>query len=663
MRSVLNRNYQILTAVFFAFAALAPVAPSLARDDGDDHHRDGKTDVTTYHYDSMRTGWNRTESTLTPHALRSGRFGLLKVVRLDEQVDAQPLLVRDVRIEGRHHNVVYVVTENNSVYAIDAQSGQHLKKVNLGTAVPRPLSCENGGATVGIDGTPTIDLHERTLYVVAYVLEGSTPIHQLHALDLETLNDRPGSPVTVAASGVLQDGTSYSFDSSVQRQRAALLQANGNIYVGFGSYCDFKASQSRGWVLGWKKTTLAPLAHAELLDKATTASATFDCYHHAPWTSNHPCFLSSVWMSGYGLASDKRGHLFFTTGNTALGIYDSTQNLAESVVKLSPDLSKVLDFFTPADENSLDAGDTDFGSGGTLVLPDQPGPVPHLAVAAGKEGNLFIVDRDTGHMGGFSAVNVPKAVSIGGCWCGPSYFKGSDHVGRVVSSGGLQVEQWTVNTSQSPALSLEASAPAMDASGQDPGFFTAVSSDGERKNTAVIWSVDRPVGAHHQVRLYAYDATPAGPSLPQLWSGEAGTWPNTNGNANIVPVVANGRVYVASYKRLRIFGLREKHEPELQFAGEELEPASERAQFTPPTGPLYWGTIRAVDGSRITLELRTGRMLAVNVAKVVPQATSDFGAIGRALAVSGSLDSDGMLVASGIWRAKGASLWGEDREQ
>ena len=114
-------------------------------------------------------------------------------------------------------------------------------------------------------------------------------------------------------------------------------------------------------------------------------------------------------------------------------------------------------------------------------------------------------------------------------------------------------------------------------------------------------------------------------------------------------MVANGRVYVASYKRLRIFGLREKHEPELQFAGEELEPASERAQFTPPTGPLYWGTIRAVDGSRITLELRTGRMLAVNVAKVVPQATSDFGAIGRALAVSGSLDSDGMLVASGIW--------------
>ena len=153
------------------------------------------------------------------------------------------------------------------------------------------------------------------------------------------------------------------------------------------------------------------------------------------------------------------------------------------MVKLSRDLSSVLDFFTPNGVNTLDQNDTDFGSGGTLLLPDQPGNTPHLAVAAGKEGNLFVVNRDTGKMGKLSTPNIPSSVAVGACWCGPSYFTASDKVGRVVSSGGSQVMQWKVNTANQPPLSLEASA-SLPASGQDGGFFTSISSSGTTASTA-----------------------------------------------------------------------------------------------------------------------------------------------------------------------------------
>ena len=277
------------------------------------------------------------------------------------------------------HSVVYLATENDNVYAFNSFTGARLKKVNLGTPVPRPLNCENNGDAVGINSTPTIDRKAGLLYVIAYVMDGVTPIHQLHMLDLSTLQDKI-PPVTITASNTLADGSTYTFDSSVQRQRPALLQASGNIYAGFGSYCDFKSSHSRGWVLGWRQSTLAPLTNTPLLSK-TQATSTFDCYFHAPWTSNHPCYLASVWMSGYGLATDSSGNLFFTTGNTGVSdagvsFYDSVNDIADTMVKLAPDLGKVVDFFTPANVSALDQVDSDFGSGGTLVLPDQPGPTP-----------------------------------------------------------------------------------------------------------------------------------------------------------------------------------------------------------------------------------------------------------------------------------------------
>jgi hypothetical protein len=626
-------------------------------------------DVATYHNDAQRTGWNSSENTLTPANVNANSFGPIATARLDDdndQIDAQPLIVTGQKIDGEGvHTVAYVVTENNAVYAFDGFSGAKLKKKTLGAPVPRPLNCENNGPAVGINSTPTIDVRSQTLYVVTYRMEGMSPIHELHALDLATLADKSGSPVKIAPSNTLDNGSTTNFDSSVQRQRPALLQANGNVYIGFGSFCDFRALHSRGWVVGYKQASLAPLAKNELTDKATTAS-NFDCYFHSPWTNNHPCFLSAIWMSGFGLAADASGDLFFTTGNTSPGICNTATNLAESVVKLSGDLSGVIDFFTPADENSLDAGDTDFGSGGTLVLPDQPGPAPHLAVAAGKEGNLFIVNRDTGHMGKFNNPNLSASVPVGACWCGPCYFEGADGVGRIVSSGGFQVMQWTVKSAQTPALVMEAAATAFPTSGQDDGgFFTSISSNGKTANTAIIWAVDRPIGADNHVTLHAFDATPHAGALKELYSHPAGTWLNVGGDTDLVPTIANGLVYVPSCKQVQIFGLLPPKESlkRFQLAAALVPAPANMAQFMLSTGPLFWGRIRKVEGSTLTLELRNGRKLSVDVSKVAPHAASDIGAIGRSLAVSGSVNPDGVLVATDILRAKGEALWGADRDQ
>ncbi len=630
----------------------------------------GCHDVVTYHNDNGRTGWNPSENTLTPANVKPGDFGWIATAKFDDdndQVDGQPLVVTNQTIEGMGvHSVVYLATENDNVYAFDSFTGARLKKVNLGTPVPRPLNCENNGNAVGINSTPTIDRKAGVLYVIAYVMDGVTPIHQLHMLDLSTLQDKI-PPVTITASNTLADGSTYTFDSSVQRQRPALLQANGNVYAGFGAYCDFKSSQSRGWVLGWRQATLAPLGNTPLLSK-TQATSTFDCYFHAPWTSNHPCYLASVWMSGYGLATDSSGNLFFTTGNTGVSdtgvsFYDSVNDLADTMVKMAPDLGKVVDFFTPANVSALDQADTDFGSGGTLVLPDQPGPTPHLAVAAGKDGNLYIVDRDTGKMGEFQNPNVPASVQIGGdCHCGQSYFKGSDGVGRVVTSGGPNLMQWTINTANRPALTQEAQAPF--ASGQDGGGFTSISSNGGDANTAIIWAVGRPMSnTDVRVTLYAFNATASGGALTPIWHDYAGLWPNTGGDANIVPTVANGMVYVASNKELEIFGLTRpsKTPKRLSRVVSQAEPAA--PSHVPDTGPMYWGTIRAVDGAKIKLELRTGRTITVDLSHIMPRATSDFGAIGRSLAVSGEVGPDDVLTATGAWRVKGPAFFGPDRDR
>ncbi|HEY1615300.1 MAG TPA: hypothetical protein VGF97_16590 [Rhizomicrobium sp.] len=407
--------------------------------------------VTTYHYDNFRTGWNSGETTLSQKAVAKKSFGLLQAISLDDQVDAQPLVVPNVTIGGQLHTVVYVATESNTVYAIDSSSGQVLLQTNLGAPVPYtdlPGGCNNNGPNVGINSTPVIDTGRGILYVIAYTWENNAPVFRIHALSLSTLSDSL-SPVVVTASGTLSDGSTYDFNPAVSRQRAALLLSNDTVYAGFASFCDYAADQSRGWVLGWQAGTLAPLASNELTNKRSTAPDTF--------------YLSSIWMSGYGLAANAAGSVYFVTGNSDYSgnTYNSVTNIAESAAAMSPDLSTVRGLFTPSNHAYLDRVDGDYGSGGLMLLPPQSGNHPNLAAAAGKDGNLYLLDADKMTMLG--------AYQIGACWCGPSYCQGSNGAGRIVSSGNTAIGVWELK-GKKPKLVLKKQADGI-ADGQFPGFF------------------------------------------------------------------------------------------------------------------------------------------------------------------------------------------------
>jgi len=507
----------------------------------------GQTSVTTYHYDNYRTGRNSNESVLTPANVNNKTFGVLQTVTLDDQVDAQPLVMPGVMIsagpyKGTTHDVVYVATENNTVYAIDANTGAVLLNPNFGLPVPAPLGCNNNGPNVGINSTPVIDPVSKTLYVMVYTQNGTAQSYNLHALDLGNLTDK-ASPQPVVASHTLADGSTFDFNATYQRQRPALLLTNGNIYAGFGSFCDYGAYLSRGWLLGWTADTLTPFSSNRLNDLQPTDPDSF--------------FLSSIWMSGYGPATDDSGDILFVTGNSDPSgtTYDGATNIQESVVKVSPTLTTILDLFTPKNQSSLDQNDEDFGSGGVLVVPDQPGSVPHLAVAAGKFGRMYLMNED--NLGGYSPAtnNVLGTYYIGACWCGQSYFVDpADGAGRVVSSGGTTVGVWKIQTSPKVVLQKVKVSASIGGGGQDPGFFTSISSNGT--SNPIIWAISRPPNtAEAPIFLFAFNPESAGTTMTPLFRAQAGTWPNLGGNANLIPVVANGRVFVASNQQLQIFGL------------------------------------------------------------------------------------------------------------
>lgn len=628
------------------------------------------TEVTTYHYDNLRTGWNSNERRLKPSNVNATSLYVL-TLQLDDandQVDTQPLIVRKVHIAGGKHDVVYVATENNSIYAIDADTDTKLLKVNLGTPISWPLGCGNNGPTVGIDGTPAIDLLTGTMYVIAYIQDpanGGNPEYYLHALDIATLSDKV-SPRLVSASGTSSNNQTLNFQAAYQRQRPGLLLQNGNIYAGFGSFCDFGGANSRGWVLGWQAGTLNPLPSNNINNRQPTEP--------------NNMFLSSVWESGYGLAGDPNGNVYFTTGNSDYSgtTYDGCTNIQESVVKLPSTLVRNCpavpppnpSLFTPANESGLDVYDVDVGSAGVMALPDQSGSVPRLLVANGKDGSMFLLNRD--NLGGFTPGNagvLGGVKSIGnGCWCGPTYFDdGSPH---VVGSGGVwgnnfasnSVQLWNLQTSPSPQL-VQAATGSMPDTVQDPGFFTTVSSHG--KHNAIIWAVSRPLrnSGSSAIRLYAFNATPSGSTLQSLFPGAvAGSWPNMGGNANIVPVVANGKVYVASYRELDIFGLREHHE---RLAVERQEEEVPKFPPPPPEGPwehVITGTVTKVEGDHFTLETRDHKQVQVSSEKAKAGARYAVIAVGNGVTVAGSLDKKGAMQAEMVSRVKPHSAtWAKDR--
>jgi hypothetical protein len=612
--------------------------------------------ITTHHYNSMRWGWNNAETTLTPANVASASFGLVATVALDEQVDAQPLVMLGQTVAGKGvHNVVYVATERNTLYAIDADSGAVLLKRNFGAPNSYGTTgfCNNNSGSIGISSTPVIDTAAKLIYLVTNALEKGAPVYRLRALNLKDLTDAvvSGGKV-IAASHQLTNGNTYRFSPYPERQRAALLMLAGNIYVAFGSYCDFpnlNNSYSRGMILGYGASNLAPLATNELTDKLPVSAAP------------NKTFLGSIWMSGFGPASDSE-HIFFVTGNSDESgtTYSSTNNLAESAIEMTSDLSKVMTFFTPKDEATLDEEDVDFGSGGITVLPTLDATPANVAVAAGKDGNMFLLNRAS--MGGYStgANNVLGTYSIGGCWCGESYFVGSDGIQRVVSSG-ANLQTWRVVTSPKTHLVEGSWTQTLDHSGQDLGFMTTVSSNGT--SNGIIWAVGRPDStSNNAVWLYAFNANTGAPLVgngaPVNGDTIAGYWPNAAGaNANIVPVVTNGKVYVASYAELAIFGLtsgtkNKAAQPATSGATVELQ--------LPPGAHSIYGTVASVAGSRLALTTRSGATIVVDTAGAHSRRKPP--AIGDTVLVMGNFDPGHVLRALAVTRAKSnEALWGPDR--
>jgi hypothetical protein len=264
--------------------------------------------VLTWHNDNFRTGWQQQETILTTSTV--SKLGISRSVTLQDQVDAQPLVIPGF-ING--HDIVFVADESNNVYQIDANTGTILSQVNLGPSAPKPLNCGNNGPNVGINSTPVIDWTSQTLFVIAYVnVNSTTPTYFLHALNLNTLADKV-TPLKVAASHTQTNGVVFTFNATNQRQRAGLLLANGNVYAAFASFCDFHASpsnptghSSRGWLFGWSwnGTTLTALPANQLDDRQPGTGSSF--------------ILDSIWMSGAGPAGDESGNLIFAEIPTAL---------------------------------------------------------------------------------------------------------------------------------------------------------------------------------------------------------------------------------------------------------------------------------------------------------------------------------------------------------
>ncbi|MGA9779766.1 MAG: hypothetical protein WBS33_16005 [Verrucomicrobiia bacterium] len=448
-------------------------------------------DVLTQHNDLSRSGANTSETILTPANVNSTNFGMLFTDNVDGQVYAQPLYVENLGISGGTHDVVFVCTENNSVYAFDADTaGVTYWQTNLGT--PYTPSCSDLTPVVGITGTPVIDSGSGTLYVDTKLESG--PAHELHALDITTGNEKFGGPVTVPTNNV--------FNASLQHQRPGLLLLNGVVYVCFGSHCD--QGSYHGFVLGYNATNLTLL-----YDFNTTPTGS----------------QGAVWSGGMAPAADTNGNIYIMTGN---GTFDGSANFGESMIKLNGSLG-VQDYATPSDYTTLNNGDEDFGSGGPVLLPT------HYVVGIGKDGNLCLADiNNMGHVGNF--VQDFSAQSYG------------DTVGKSpVYWQGPGLQYLFVLHSSSPTKSFEftgtniITTPLGTASFSMSDRCGGLSLSANGTNNGILWEI----GSDSNLR--AYDAV----NFPKLlWSGSVGTYVKMT-----CPTIANGKVYVGTSSKLGVWGL------------------------------------------------------------------------------------------------------------
>jgi hypothetical protein len=498
-------------------------------------------DVTTYHFDIGRTGLNPNETTLTSSNVTSSKFGLLHLLAVDGSVDAQPLYLSNLTAGGQQRNVVYAVTENDSVYAFDANTGAQIWKTSVLEANETPSGdhgCSQITPEIGITSTPVIDRTagpNGTIFVVGMSLDKSGTYHQrLHALDVTTgaeLHTPAEIQATYPGTGANSSGGNVIFDPSQYAERVGLLLMNGTIYLGWTSHCDI--DPYTGWLMAYNESTLAQTSVLNLTPNGSEGS---------------------IWMAGSGLAADSSGNIYFLDAN---GTFDGTLNanglpvkndFGNAFLKISTTggTLAVADYFETYNGISESGQDEDLGSGGALVLPDMTdssGTVHHLAVGAGKDQNIYVVNRDS--MGKYSAQNNTAlyqeiAAPIGGVWSMPAYFNNTIYYGAV--SDNLKAFP-IVNAKLATSASVKTANTFAY-----PGMTPAVSANGT--TNGIVWGVENSSPAV----LHAFDAT----TLKELYnSNQAANNRDQFGSGNkfITPMEVNGMVFVGTPNGVAVFGL------------------------------------------------------------------------------------------------------------
>jgi hypothetical protein len=503
-------------------------------------------DVTTYHDDIARDGLNAQETILTLSNVNSTQFGKIGFDTVDGLVDAEPLYLANVTAGGKLRNVLYVASEHDSVYAFDADSGAQIWMTSIlgsGETTSDNHGCGQITPEIGITSTPVIDRKQGangTLFTVGMTRDASGNYHQrLHALDITTGVEISGSPTEIAASypgtGDNSSNGNVIFDPSQYAERAALLLVNGNIYTGWTSHCD--AGPYTGWVMAFSESTLL---QTQVLDLTPNGSE------------------GSIWMSGDGIAADSSGNLYFLDANGSFDItlnangFPTMNDFGNAMVKVSTSGKlSVVDYFQTYNTVMESDEDEDLGSGGEILLPDQTvlGVVYHLIVGAGKDGNIYLGDRD--NLGKFNAgppidTNIYQYVTgalSGQVFATPAFFNSVLYYGAV----GDNLKAFPMTDAKLATTASSRSAVSFPY----PGTTPSVSANGTLNG--IVWALESSMSAAGV--LHAYDATSLAHELYNSGQAASGRDSFGNGNKYITPMVVNGKVYVGTQTGVAVFGL------------------------------------------------------------------------------------------------------------
>jgi hypothetical protein len=539
--------------------------------------------VFTQHNDISRTGQNLSETILTPANVNSTSFGKVFSFAVDGQIYAQPLYVPNVTIPKKGvHNVVYVVTENDSAYAFDADGKTttplwQVSYINETSGIT-PVPCGTDGSTTdiscnvfpyyGITGTPVIDPTTDTMYFVVRTAEpGPTYYQRLHAVDITTGAEKFGDPVvisgSVAGTGAGSSGGIVNYDPLADIQRAALTLVNGTVYIGW-------AGAAHGWIMGYNAATLA---QTEIFNTAPNA------------------VLGGVWQTGNGFVADSSGNLYVPIGDALFDANTGGEDYGDTLLKLTPapPTFTVADYFTPKDQLCRQPNDLDLGSAGPVMLPTQGGAVPNELLVIGKSGtgitgstcdmtDLYLLNQED--LGKYNAtqdqviqeLTDPPGNIAQGFWSSPAFWQGTENASGTSGTsyvymagtslngngnGGAPLDQYALNGVTGTAtakLALSASSTTLFPQGATPSVSSNGTSDG------IVWAIERKDSLDEQpgdtaAVLYAYNATNVATMLYNSTQTTNGRDQLGCANKFQTPTIANGRVYVATQTQLDVFGL------------------------------------------------------------------------------------------------------------